>query len=62
MGIARMMMAAVEDAARAAGRTQLILDTNGNLVEAIALYRATGWHDIPPYTGFPATHWLGKTL
>jgi GNAT superfamily N-acetyltransferase len=62
MGLARRMMTAVEDAARAFGMTRLILDTNEHLPEAIALYRATGWADIAPYTPFPATHWFGKTL
>ncbi len=61
-GLARRMMTAVEDAARAFGMTRLILDTNEHLPEAIALYRATGWADIAPYTPFPATHWFGKTL
>ena len=32
------------------------------LTEAMALYRADGWSDIPAYTSFPATHWLGKAL
>ena len=62
MGLARRMMTAVEDAARSLGLTRLILDTNEHLPEAIALYRATGWQDIPPYTTFPATHWFGKNL
>lgn len=62
LGLARRMMIAVEAEARALGFTGLILDTNGALTEAIALYRATGWHDTEPYTGFPATHWFAKPL
>ncbi len=62
MGLARRMMGAVEDAARALGMTTLRLDTNAALTEAIALYRATGWRDTAPYTGFPATHWFEKPL
>lgn len=62
LGVARRMMDTVETAARAQGRTRLLLDTNENLHEAIALYRATGWHDIAPYSPFPATHWFEKTL
>ena len=61
-GLARRMMAAIEDRARAMGMTALRLDTNENLPEAIALYRATGWHEIAPFTAFPATHWFGKAL
>jgi GNAT superfamily N-acetyltransferase len=62
MGLARRMMTEIEDAARSLGMTRLILDTNEHLPEAIALYRATGWTGIAPYTPFPATHWFGKDL
>jgi GNAT superfamily N-acetyltransferase len=62
IGLARRMMTEIEDAARSLGMTRLILDTNEHLPEAIALYRATGWTGIPPYTPFPATHWFGKDL
>ena len=61
-GLARRLMARVEDVARALGFARLVLDTNAALTEAIALYRATGWHDTAPYTGFPATHWFTKPL
>lgn len=62
MGLARRMMTAIEDTARNLGLTRLRLDTNANLPEAIALYRATGWADAPPFTDFPATHWFAKDL
>lgn len=62
MGLARRLMAAVEDQARALGYARLRLDTNRALTPAIALYRATGWQEIPAYTTFPATHWFGKAL
>lgn len=61
-GLARRLMARVEDEARALGFTGLVLDTNGALTEAIALYRASGWHDTEAYTSFPATHWFAKLL
>jgi DNA-binding MarR family transcriptional regulator/predicted GNAT family acetyltransferase len=61
-GLARRLMTAVETEARAMGLTRLKLDTNSALAEAIALYRATGWSDIAPYTGTPADTWMGKTL
>lgn len=61
-GLARRLMAAIEEEARAMGLTALRLDTNSALAEAIALYRKTGWTDIAPYTGAPADTWLGKTL
>lgn len=61
-GLARRMMTAIEAEARALGLKRLILDTNSALTEAIALYRATGWSEIPPYTSFPADSWFGKDL
>jgi DNA-binding MarR family transcriptional regulator/GNAT superfamily N-acetyltransferase len=62
MGLARQMMTALEEAARGLGKTRLKLDTNGALTEAIALYRATGWYEIAPYSTFPATHWFAKQI
>lgn len=61
-GLSRRMMAAIETEARAMGFQRLRLDTNSALTEAIALYRATGWTDIPPYTTPPADVWLEKPL
>lgn len=61
-GLARRLMALIEAEARTLGFTGLVLDTNAALAEAIALYRATGWHDTEPFTGFPATHWFAKPL
>lgn len=62
LGLARRMMAAIEDQARALGMTRLRLDTNENLPEAIALYRKTGWCEVTPFTDFPATHWFAKDI
>ncbi|NBZ87209.1 GNAT family N-acetyltransferase [Stagnihabitans tardus] len=62
MGLARRLMTAAEDHARAMGYTALKLDTHRNLTPAIALYQALGWAEIAPYTGAPATHWFGKSL
>jgi len=61
-GLARRMMAAVEDAARNMGITLLKLDTNEHLPEAIALYHALGWTETAPYTAFPATHWFERAI
>jgi hypothetical protein len=44
------------------GFQRLRLDTNSALTEAIALYRATGWTPIPPYSTAPADTWLEKPL
>jgi DNA-binding MarR family transcriptional regulator/GNAT superfamily N-acetyltransferase len=61
-GLARRLMTAIEDKARALGMTRLQLDTNSALHEAVKLYRATGWADITPYTTFPGDCWFGKDL
>ncbi|MBL4926579.1 helix-turn-helix domain-containing GNAT family N-acetyltransferase [Fuscibacter oryzae] len=62
LGLARRLMRAVEDQARALGYGALKLDTNAALAEAITLYERSGWTPIAPYTGFPATHWFAKPL
>jgi DNA-binding MarR family transcriptional regulator/GNAT superfamily N-acetyltransferase len=61
-GLARRLMTTIEDEARAMGHRHLKLDTNSALTEAIALYRASGWTDIDPYTGPPGDTWMGKAL
>ncbi|WP_374398100.1 GNAT family N-acetyltransferase [Tabrizicola sp.] len=61
-GLARRLMTAIEDEARAMGVGLLKLDTNSALTEALALYRATGWRTTAPYTGLPADTWLEKPL
>ena len=61
-GLSRRLMAAIEAEARLMGYQSLRLDTNSALTEAIALYRATGWTDIPPYTTPPADVWMEKPL
>jgi GNAT superfamily N-acetyltransferase len=62
LGLGRRLMDALEAEARALGKSRLRLDTNEHLPEASALYRATGWTAIAPYTPFPATHWFAKSL
>jgi DNA-binding MarR family transcriptional regulator len=62
-GLARALMQAVEEQARALGISQLRLDTNATLSEAITLYRRTGWTEVPRYNDNPyAQHWFAKTL
>lgn len=62
LGLARRLMRAIEDEARALGYRNLKLDTNGALTKALALYHADGWQPCPPYSAFPATHWFSKPL
>jgi GNAT superfamily N-acetyltransferase len=62
-GLATRLLAHLEAEAAAAGRTCVILDTNGVLTEAIALYRARGYTPIERYNDNPyAEHWFAKDL
>lgn len=61
-GLSRHLMTAIEEEARLLGYQSMRLDTNSALTEAIALYRATGWTDISPYTTPPADVWMEKAL
>jgi DNA-binding MarR family transcriptional regulator len=62
-GLGRRMLAALEDWSRAAGAAVVRLETNQVLVEAIRLYRETGYREIAPYNAEPyAHHWFEKDL
>jgi GNAT superfamily N-acetyltransferase len=62
-GLARRLMQAIEDQARQMGLTDLRLDTNATLTEAVALYTSTGWTPIPRYNDNPyAQAWFAKPL
>ncbi|WP_229076689.1 GNAT family N-acetyltransferase [Actinoplanes sp. DH11] len=54
-GVARRMLAAIEDSARSAGCTRLILETGDKQPEAIALYESAGYVRIEDF-GFYAGH------
>jgi GNAT superfamily N-acetyltransferase/DNA-binding MarR family transcriptional regulator len=63
LGLARRLIAAAEDHARALGISTLRLDTNRALTEAVALYRSLGYADIPRFNAEPyAHHWFEKRL
>ncbi|UQT58020.1 GNAT family N-acetyltransferase [Streptomyces durmitorensis] len=47
LGLARRILAALEDDARAAGRTRMVLETGTKQPEAIALYTSTGYTPAP---------------
>jgi len=53
LGLAHRLMEAAEEAARRLGITTLRLDTNSALPEALALYRGTGWTEIPRFNDDP---------
>jgi GNAT superfamily N-acetyltransferase len=63
MGLGRRLLAELEREARAAGVEVLHLETNASLIEAIALYRASGFVEVPAFNDEPyAHHWFEKRL
>ena len=45
------------------GETAIHLETNRALVEAISLYRSSGYVEVPPFNNEPyAHHWFEKPL
>ena len=62
-GLARAILAHLEDKARALGFAAVRLDTNRVLKGAQALYLRSGYSGIPRYNDNPyAHHWFGKAL
>jgi GNAT superfamily N-acetyltransferase len=62
-GLGRRMLAALETVAREHGAGAVRLETNASLVEAIALYRASGYVEVEPFNDEPyAHHWFVKSL
>lgn len=62
-GVARALLAHVEDLARSAGFTEIKLDTNKALIEAHTLYRSVGYREIAAYNDNAYAHlWFAKTL
>jgi GNAT superfamily N-acetyltransferase len=52
-GYASAVLTGLEDGARAAGYTTLLLETGDRQPEAFALYTARGYHPIPAYGRYP---------
>ncbi|MBY8847808.1 GNAT family N-acetyltransferase [Saccharothrix sp. MB29] len=64
-GLSRVVLAALEDAARAAGRTRMVLETGTRQPEAIGLYEAAGYGRIDNfgvYRHHPDSLCYGKAL
>ena len=62
-GVARGLVTEVERLAREAGHRTLLLDTAAPLVEAAALYRSSGYREVPAYNDNPhAAAWFRKEL
>lgn len=64
-GIAKQLLAGLQEQARHIGATQLVLETGERQPEALAVYRRAGFVDIPrfgEYVDSPLSVCLGKTL
>lgn len=64
-GVARRVLAAVEESARSAGRRRMILECGDRQPEAIALYTSCGYQPIPHfgfYRDAPGVVSLGRDL
>ena len=63
LGLGRRLLAELEHHARRLGASVARLETNRNLVEAIALYRASGYEEIERFSPEPYAHfWFEKRL
>jgi DNA-binding MarR family transcriptional regulator/GNAT superfamily N-acetyltransferase len=63
LGVGRRLLRELERRARAAGVRVLRLETNGSLLEAIALYRSEDYAEVPAFNDEPyAHHWFEKRL
>jgi len=63
LGLGRRLLRTLEQHAADAGAPVVRLDTNRVLTEAIAMYRAEGYHEIRPFNDNPyAHHWFEKRL
>jgi ribosomal protein S18 acetylase RimI-like enzyme len=62
-GIAKRLLARLEEIAAERGCRAVRLDTAAHLTAAIALYRDRGYHEIPDYNGAPvADFWFEREL
>ncbi|MBC7630953.1 MAG: GNAT family N-acetyltransferase [Flavobacterium sp.] len=64
-GLARALLDEIEESAARAGMTRLILETGSPQPEAVQMYRAAGYEDIPAfgfYASDPLSVHLGKLL
>lgn len=59
-GVARELLAALEDAARSLGYARVRLDTGPKQPHAEALYRSAGYHEIADYNGNPYASFFGE--
>lgn len=63
LGLGVRLLRELEDHAREAGARVVQLETNRALTEAIALYRRSGYREVPAFNDEPyAHHWFEKRL
>lgn len=63
LGVGRRLLAELERRAAERGSRAVRLDTNRTLVEAISLYRSSGYRKVDPFNDEPyAHHWFEKDL
>jgi DNA-binding MarR family transcriptional regulator len=63
LGLARRLLGALEDHARGLGHQRVVLDTNSELGEAVALYESAGYASVERYNDNPyAQRWFAKPL
>jgi DNA-binding MarR family transcriptional regulator/GNAT superfamily N-acetyltransferase len=63
LGLGRRMLTRLEAVARELGLARVVLDTNEELVEAIAMYEHAGYTSAERYNDNPyAHHWFAKVL
>ena len=63
LGLGRRLLAELEALIVSGGAGVARLETNRNLVEAIALYRSAGYREVPAFNDEPfADHWFEKEL
>lgn len=63
LGLGKRLLDELEERARKAGYGKVRLETEKTLTEAQALYRASGYLEVPPFNDeLYAHHWFEKTL
>jgi DNA-binding MarR family transcriptional regulator/GNAT superfamily N-acetyltransferase len=63
LGMGRRLLEQLEARARNSGASIARIETNGALLEAIALYRSAGYVEVPAFNDEPfAHHWFEKRL
>ena len=63
LGLGRRILDELEEAARVRGADVVRLETNESLIEAIALYRSSGYEEVEPFNEEPyAQHWFEKRI